>query len=161
LTRLPTFTPEWRKVTVYFVDSKRLSSGLIPFEVGVVRYGRSSANPIGLVLDEYFKGPGDVEKRNGLINILNGFTGYSRVFGDNGVLNVYLIGTCQYTTQIYSVAQALITNLKQFPDVLFVKIYDQNGQTRLPSGRSDSAPACLGSSALLLPTRTPTATPIK
>lgn len=148
-------------MTVYFIDSKRLSSGLIPFEVGVVRYARSSVSPIGAVLDEYFKGPGDTEKRNGLVNILNGFTGYSRVYGENGILRVYLTGSCQLSAGEYSIAQALIANLKQFPDVRYVKIYDQYGQTRLPGGSSDSAPACLGSSSLLLPTPTPTSTPRK
>ena len=34
-------------------------------------------------------------------------------------------------------------NLKQFPEVQFVKIYDANGQTQNPDGRSDSEPLCL------------------
>ncbi len=136
-----------------------MSSGLIPFEVGVARYARSSANPIGAVLDEYFKGPGETERRDGLVNFLNGFTGYSRALGENGILRVYLTGSCQYSTKTYSIAQALISNLKQFPEVRTVKIYDQNGGTRNPTGSSDSAPACLGPSSLLLPTATPTSTP--
>ncbi len=129
--------------------------------MGVTRYASSSANPIGAVLDEYFKGPGETEKRNGLVNYLNGFTGYSQVFGENGILRVYLKGTCQFSNQSYSIGQALIANLKQFPDVRYVKIYDQNSQTRNPNGLSDSAPACLGTSSLLRPTPTPTSTPRK
>lgn len=113
------------------------------------------------MLDEYFKGPGETEKRNGLVNYLNGFTGYSQVFGENGILRVYLKGACEYSNQSYSLAQALIANLKQFPDVRYVKIFDQNSQTRNPTGLSDSAPACLGVSSLLNPTVTPTSTPLK
>jgi hypothetical protein len=138
-----------------------MSSGLIPFEVPVKRTVSSSANPIGAVLDEFFKGPTDAEKRSGLAAVLNGFTGYSRAVVNADIVSAYLKGTCQFTMNWYSIAQALATNLKQISGVLYVKIYDQNGQTRLPSGRSDSAPACLGTSALFLPTRIPTATPPK
>ena len=38
---------------------------------------------------------------------------------------------------------ALKTNLKQFISIQFVKVYDQNGTTKDPDGRTDSAPACL------------------
>ena len=146
---------------IYFADRNRFASGLIPFEVPVKRTVPTSANPIGAVLDEFFKGPPEAEKRIGLVAMLNGFTGYSRAVGNGDVVSVYLKGTCQFTTDWYGIAQALLTNLKQIPGVFYVKIYDQNGQTSLPSGRSDSAPACLGSSALLLPTRTPTVTPFR
>ncbi len=37
----------------------------------------------------------------------------------------------------------LRVNLKQFPEITYVKIYDQNGQTADPDGLSDSIPACL------------------
>jgi len=143
------------------VDRNRFSSGLIPFEIPVKRTIPLSTNPIGAVLDEYFKGPTESEKQLGLAVILNGFTGYGRVVGNGDIVSVYLTGTCQFTNDAYGIAQALVANLKQFLGVLFVKIYDQNGQTRNPTGRSDSAPACLGSSSLFLPTLTPTSTPRK
>jgi len=37
----------------------------------------------------------------------------------------------------------LIYNFKQFPEVKFVKIYDENGTTQDQTGLSDSIPACL------------------
>jgi len=37
----------------------------------------------------------------------------------------------------------LTYNFKQFPEVKFVKIYDESGSTQDPSGLTDSIPACL------------------
>lgn len=124
-----------------------------------MRYVRSSINPIGAVLDEYFRGPSSSESQFGLIALFNGFNGYSRITGQDGTISVYLTGVCLYTSHPYSIAQALIANIKQFPEVSYVKIYDQNGLTRLPIGPGDSAPVCLGPSSLLTPTSTPTSTP--
>ena len=146
-------------MTVFFIDSKNLSLGLIPLEAPVLRYVRSSLNPIGAVLDEYFRGPSSSEAQFGLIALYNGFNGYTRIIGQDGTVSVYLTGACRYTSQRYSIAQTLIANIKQFPEVLYVKIYDQNGLTRLPTGPGDSAPVCLGPSSLLTPTSTPTLTP--
>jgi hypothetical protein len=44
--------------------------------------------------------------------------------------------------------------LKQFPEIQFVKIYDQFGHTRAPAARVDSIPACLD------PFFTPSLTPL-
>ena len=158
-TALPSATPKYRQLTIYFVDSKRLEAGLIPPEAGVTRYILSTDDPIRAVLDAYFRGPGSVEKRNGLVNILNGFTGFNKLVIEDGILHVYLTGACEFSPLGYSIAQGLIVNLRQFPDVIALKIYDENGQTREPAGRVNSAPACLGFSSLLYPTRTPTITP--
>ena len=158
-TALPTNTPLYLRVTVYFIDQARFDAGLIPPEVPVTRYAISTADPVRIVLDSYFRGPGDVERQNGLTNILNGFTGYNKLVIDNGVIHIYLTGSCEYSPLGYSIAQALMINLKQFPDVRGVKIYDQDGQTRDLPGTLDSAPACLGFSSLLYATRTPTFTP--
>ena len=158
-TALPTNTPLYQRVTVYFIDNARLNAGLIPPETAVTRYASSTADPIRVVLEAYFKGPGDVEKRNGLTNILNGFTGYNKLVIDNGIVHIYLTGSCEFSPLGYSIAQGLIVNLMQFRDVRGVKIYDENGQTRDLPGTIDSAPACLGFSSLLYPTRTPTVTP--
>ena len=146
-------------MTVYFVDSKNLSLGLIPLQAPVIRYVRSSLNPISAVLDEYFRGPSVSELQLGIIALYNGFNGYSRIEGKDGTVRVYLTGACRYSSQSYGIAQVLIANIKQFPEVLYVKIYDQNGLTRLPISSGDSAPVCLGPSSLLTPTRTPTPTP--
>lgn len=149
----------YQRVRVYFIDRARLDAGLIPPEAAVTRYAASTADPIRALLDAYFQGPGLVERRNGLVNILNGFTGYHKLVIDNGVIHVYLSGSCENSSLGYSIAQALIMNLRQLAEVRAVKIYDENGQTRAPDGLRDSAPACLGISSLLHPTRTPTLTP--
>jgi len=43
----------------------------------------------------------------------------------------------------YTIAQPLMKNLRQFPDIDYVKIYDAEGQTGQPEGLSDSIPFCL------------------
>ncbi len=119
----------------------------------MTRYVPSSKNPVNSVLDEFFKGPGDVERNQGLAVINNGFTGYSRLVLANGVAYVYLTGNCQSNGTLYTIARPLMANLKQFPEIQFVKIYDQFGNTLQPAARVDSVPVCLG------PTFIPTAAP--
>jgi hypothetical protein len=97
------------------------------------------------LLDEYFKGPGATERYTyGWIGLYNGFTGYSKFeLTEGGVANIYLKGTCNRGNATYTIANLLIYNFKQFPEVKFVKIYDENGTTQNPTGLSDSIPACL------------------
>lgn len=95
-------------------------------------------------LDEYFKGPGSTERFiYGWIALYNGFTGYSRLEIADGVARVYLVGTCTSEGRDFTIANLLTSTLKQFPEIQFVKIYDENGITRDPNGLSDSIPACL------------------
>jgi len=75
-------------VTVYYTNNNRLISGQLPYETGVTRFVPSTRNLIGAVLDEYFKGPGDVERNQGLALVLNGFTGYSKLEYADGVAHV-------------------------------------------------------------------------
>lgn len=163
----------YRRITVYFTDNDRLIAGELPYEVAVTRFVPSSQDVVSSVLDEFFKGPGDVERNQGLAVVNNGFTGYSKVEFVNGGVHVYLTGTCQSNGTLYSIERPLMTSLKQFPEIQFVKIYDQFGNTRAPAARVDSIPACLDplftpsvthpSTATLsgtsLPTLTQTATP--
>lgn len=94
-------------------------------------------------LDEYFKGPGSTERfQFGWIALYNGFTGYSRLDIRDGVAHVFLTGTCTADRE-FSIADLIALNLKQFPEIRFVKIYDENGTTQNPDGLSDSRPACL------------------
>ena len=79
----------------------------------------------------------------GWINLTNGFTGYSRFELINGVAHIYLKGTCNRAGATYTIANLLTYNFKQFPEVQFVKIYDENGSTQSPIGFVDSIPACL------------------
>jgi hypothetical protein len=95
-------------------------------------------------LNEYFKGPGSTERFSyGWIALYNGFTGYSRLEIRDGVAHVNLTGTCTPDGRDFTIADLLISNLKQFSQIRFVKVYDENGQTQDPSGLSDSIPACL------------------
>jgi hypothetical protein len=144
----------YTKINVYFTDNQRLISGQIPYEVPVSRFALSSKDRITAVLDEFFKGPSDVERNKGFTQVLNGFTGYSRIIFANGGVHVYLAGNCQSNGTLYNIARPLMANIKQFPEIQFVKIYDQLGHTRAPAARVDSIPACLD------PTFTPSATPL-
>ncbi len=75
--------------------------------------------------------------------LYNGFSGYERFEFRDGVLHLYLKGSCDRAGQTYTIADLLTLTLKQFPEVQFVKIYDENGVTQNPSGLSDSIPPCL------------------
>jgi len=132
------------RIDLYFVNAFRYNNNLPPFEVAGVRYV-SSSSVYTLLLDEYFKGPGATERFTyGWINLTNGFTGYSRFeLTEGGVAHIYLSGTCDRAGATYTIANLLTRNLKQFPEILFVKIYDENGSTQNPNGLSDSIPACL------------------
>jgi hypothetical protein len=68
-------------------------------------------------------------------------------------VHVYLTGNCQSNGTLYTIARPLMANLKQFPEIQFVKIYDQLGHTRAPAARVDSVPACLDPT--FIPSRTP------
>jgi len=142
------------KINVYFTDNNRLIAGQLPYEVPVSRFVVSSKDRVTSALDEFFKGPSDVERNQGLGFVLNGFTGYNRLVFANGGVQVYLAGNCQSNGTLYHIARLLMANIKQFPEIQFVKIYDQFGHTREPSARVDSIPACLD------PTFTPSATPL-
>ena len=142
-TRRPTATLSFVKVKVYFVNRARYNANTPPFEVAGERWVRTNNVP-GNVLDEYFKGPGATERFTfGWIALYNGFTGYSRLEVRDGVAYVFLEGTCMPDGRDFNIADLIMLNLKQFPEIRFVKIYDENGTTQTPDGLSDSIPACL------------------
>lgn len=130
-------------MNVYFVSKFRYENNLPPFERAGRRWVRSN-DIIGGVLDEYFEGPGSTELFSfGWIAIYDGFTGYSRVEVTNGIARVYLTGTCAPASSAYNIGDLLIYNLKQFDEIQYVKIYDENGITNDPFGLNDSVPPCL------------------
>ena len=61
----------------------------------------------------------------------------------DGVAHLYLTGECNSQGSTFSISQPLMQSLRQFPEIQFVKIYDQNGNTQSPDGSTDSIPACL------------------
>lgn len=142
-TRIPTATPAYKLINVYFVNKFRYENNLPPFEVNGVRWARSNMLPQS-ALNEFFKGPGSTERFSyGWIALYNGFTGYSRLEIRDGVAHVSLTGTCTPDGRDFTIANLIMSNLKQFPEIRFVKIYDENGTTQDPNGLSDSIPACL------------------
>lgn len=142
-TRIPTVTPQYRLIDVYFVNRFRYENNLLPFVVTGDRWARSNMLP-QTALNEYFKGPGSTERFSfGWIALYNGFTGYSRLEIRDGVARVYLTGTCAPDERDFNIADLITLNLKQFPEIQFVKIFDENGATQDPEGLSDSIPACL------------------
>jgi murein DD-endopeptidase MepM/ murein hydrolase activator NlpD len=143
-TRIPTATPQFTLIDLYMVNKFRYENNLPPFVVTGNRWARSNMLP-QTALNEYFKGPGSTERFSfGWITLYNGFTSYSRLDIRDGVAHVFLTGTCTPDGREFNIADLILLNLKQFPEIRFVKIYDENGTTQNPDGLSDSIPACLG-----------------
>ena len=95
-------------------------------------------------MTEYFKGPGATEYYSyGWRAIYDGFTGYSKIEFSGDTARVYLIGPCAPARTDFTIANLMTLNLKQFPTVRFVKIFDENGATEFPDGAVDSIPICL------------------
>ena len=136
-------SPAPATITVYFTDSNRFALGTPPFEVGVSRTVSSSARLPEAVLAEFFKGPTAAEKAQGLEAVLSGFTGFSQLQIESGVAYLYLTGTCRSNGATYTIAQSLMKNLLQFPEIQWVKIFDQDGSTEDPDGLTNSIPFCL------------------
>lgn len=137
----PTQTPTVVEITVYFTDNDRFVEGTPPFEVPVSRDAPSDTPEA--VMRAFFEGPTAGERDQGLVLISNGFTGFSSLTIEDGIARIQLTGECQSVGGVYTVAQPIMENLLQFPEVDHVKIYDSRGNTELPEGRSNSIPACL------------------
>ena len=141
-TAEPTAVPEV-EVEVYFTDSNRYATGTPPFEVAVQRTVPETARLPEAVLLEFFKGPTEAERAQGLEAITSGFTGFRELELEEGIARVYLEGQCTSLGATYTVAQPILANLLQFPEIRYVKIYDSDGVTEVPEGESNSIPFCL------------------
>ncbi|MEW6568971.1 MAG: GerMN domain-containing protein, partial [Chloroflexota bacterium] len=93
------------------------------FKVGVKRWVPADADLPEAVLREFFRGPTPDEQALGLQAVTSGFTGFSRLEIEDGVARLYLGGTCSSLGATYTVAQPILANLLQFPEVDWVKIY--------------------------------------
>lgn len=131
------------EISVYFTDSNLFAIGTPPFEVAVTRSVAQTSNLPEAVLAEFFQGPTEEERSQGLELINSGFTGFSSLNIENGVAHVYLTGPCESRGATYTIAQPLLANLRQFDEITFVKVYDSNGETEDPSGQTNSIPFCL------------------
>jgi hypothetical protein len=130
-------------ITVYFTDIARFQVGTEPYETAVTRTVPAPASLPEAVLTQLFLGPTEAELLQGLEVILSGTTGFSKLTVANGVARVYLTGTCASNGSTYTIANLIFANLKQFPEIQWIKIYDPNGETETPDGQSSSIPICL------------------
>jgi hypothetical protein len=136
-------SPATVTLTIYFTDMARYQVGTEPYETAVTR---TLPAPVSLpeeILTQLFQGPTDAEKAQGLAVILSGTTGFSNLTVENGIARVFLSGTCASNGATYTIANLIHANLQQFPEIQWVKIYDENNGTEAPSGQSDSIPFCL------------------
>ena len=137
-TPRPTATPLYVLLKVYFYQRTTL------LEVFGKRWEATSLNLPQAILNEYFKGPGYTEKYTyGWIAPTNGATGFSKIDVTDGIARVYLTGQCNSQGSTFTLAPLITDTLKQFSDIQYVKIYDQNGNTEQPDGPTNSIPACL------------------
>jgi hypothetical protein len=121
----------------------RYQIGAEPYEALVTRSVPAPASLPEATLTQLFLGPTVVEKAQGLAVVLSGTTGFSKLTIDNGIARVYLTGKCASEGSTYTIANLIFANLKQFPEIVWIKIYDQNGETETPEGQSSSIPFCL------------------
>jgi hypothetical protein len=130
-------------VTVYFLDSNRYATAEEPYEVGVTREAPAGQFLPEVVLEELFLGPTPDEQAQGLMTVYSGSTGFRSLVVQDGVAHVYLDGQCNSGGATYTIASLLAVNLKQFDTIEYVKVYDENGETEITDGLSDSIPFCL------------------
>ena len=138
-----TVPPATVTLTVYFTDVARYQVGTEPYEAAVTRIVPVPASLPEAVLTQLFLGPTDAETAQGLAVVLSGTTGFSNLTIENGIARVYLTGMCSSQGATYTIANLIYANLKQFPEIQWIKIYDQNNETETPDGQSGSIPVCL------------------
>ena len=141
----PTATRVESKIvlTVYFTNMPRYDIGTEPYETAVMRTIQVPASMPEAVLTQLFLGPSAAEKAQGLAVVLSGTTGFSQLTISDGIARIHLQGVCNSKGATYTIANLIVVNLKQFPEIQWVKIYDQNGETESPDGQRDSIPICL------------------
>jgi hypothetical protein len=130
-------------ITVYFLDNARFNVGAEPYEAAVSRTISTPPSVPQAVLLQLYAGPTAAEQAAGLRLVASGTTGFSDFRIEDGMAHVQLTGTCASGGSTYTIANLIMKNLKQFAEIQYVKIYDQDGETETPDGQSDSIPFCL------------------
>jgi hypothetical protein len=136
-------SPATVTLTIYFLDMSRYQVGSEPYEAAVTRTIPTPASLPEAVLTQLFLGPTEAEQGQGLQVVLSGATGFSKLTIENGIARVYLKGICASNGATYTIANLIDANFKQFPEIQWIKIYDQNGETETPDGQVGSIPFCL------------------
>lgn len=139
---LPSAEPAGQEITVYFMDENRFVAATEPYEVAVARTTASENLPLA-VLQAYFAGPTQVEFDQGLRLLSSGFTHVRDLTIQDGIARVYMGGTCANNGAAYSVANLVMKNLEQFPEISAVKIFDENDDNLDPDSPNSSLPYCL------------------
>jgi hypothetical protein len=140
---IATATPSTVTITVYFTYLPNFQVGTEPYEKAVSRTTPITDNLPAAVLTQLFIGPNDAEKAQGLEVFRSGATGFSRLDIADGVARVYLTGDCNSSGGTYTISNLITANLAQFPEIKWIKLYDQNGETETPDGQTGSIPFCL------------------
>ncbi|MEW9534685.1 hypothetical protein [Microbispora sp. NPDC049125] len=94
-------------------------------------------------LQRLFAGPTREEQAAGLRFTDSHATGFSKLKIRGGVAHVHLTGDVRSDGATFTVADEITATLKRFPAIRWVKIYDADGRTERPAGRTDSIPECL------------------
>lgn len=131
------------EILVYFTSTSRYAQGIQPYESPVIRRVPANTSSPRTVLEEFFKGPTHTERELDLEAITSGFTGMRSFELKDGYAHVYLEGSCHSLGATYTVAQPILRNLAQFPDIQYVKIYDEHGSTNDSQSAGHSIPLCL------------------
>jgi hypothetical protein len=143
ITSACTPKPATVTLTVYFTNTDRYAIGTEPYEDAVMRTVPLTGSLPEMTLTQVFLGPTPEEKTQGLDVILNGTTGFSKLTIQAGVARVYLTGKCNSGGATYTIGNLIFANLAQFPEIRWVKIYDEKGETETPEGQTSSIPFCL------------------
>lgn len=141
----PTPTPTLAivEIQVYFADTPRYVANTEPFETPVTRLVPDDGRLPEAALREYFRGPTDEERARGLEALLSSCTGFSELTIENGIARVYLTGPCNSGGAVFTIAGPLMATLLAFPEIEYVKLYDEAGVTEDPDGFANSIPFSL------------------
>jgi hypothetical protein len=136
------YTKVWRGV--HFFDERKFDQPGDQANTTVRPRSVPAGTPAGAVLHHLFAGPTAAERRAGLRTVRSGASGFKGLRIRDYVAHVTLTGGCtSASSPTFTVADQIAPTLKQFSNVLWVKIYDPSGRTEQPDGRIDSIPECL------------------
>ncbi|HSJ46049.1 MAG TPA: hypothetical protein VK923_15355 [Euzebyales bacterium] len=134
---------ERTRVKTWFFDEDRFVANAPPFFRAVRRSVPVPAVARG-ALHRVYAGPTRAERRDGLTLLRSQSTGFTNLsVNRRRIARVQLTGGCDSGGSTVTVAGEIMPTLRQFPTVRWVKVYDPQGTTEIPTGRSDSIPACL------------------
>ena len=130
------------RVQVFFLDQDAFNIGRAPYAVPVERTV-SRRTPERGALDALFEGPTAHERGDGLRFVDSGASGIADLRVTDGTARVRLKGGCSSGGSTFTIADEVAATLRQFEDVVAVKIYDPDGTTERPDAPGDSIPICL------------------